>query len=441
MNKADQHLPQNWRLRSLDSLGKVLSGATPSTRVPDFWNGDIAWITPADLSRQETPYINSTARSISEKGLTNCAATLIPKRNIVISSRAPIGYIAVPTIDFTTNQGCKTLWLGDHQHYLFHYYNLCFHVRQLKEKGEGTTFSEISKAALEMISLPVPNSESAQVVIGQILGSADRTIECLRALVTKHKRIKRGVIRNLLALGIDNDGRIRSESTHTFKNSLLGRISEDWRLIRTKEACSLITKGATPKKRAVENAEYTIPFLRVQNLTFDGRIDFRNDLEFISRETHRHELARSAVRYRDVLMNIVGPPLGKVGIVPNHYPEWNVNQAIALFRPTRELCSDFLFYWLQSPQARTWFEINSKKTSGQQNLTLQHCQDLPLLLPSFEEQQRIVSSIRTVEAALDIEQQYIRTLLSQKAGLMHDLLTGRVSVDKLVGFETAAGQS
>ena len=95
---------------------------------------------------------------------------------------------------------------------------------------------------------------------------------------------------------------------------------------------------------------------------------------------------RSIIYPKDVLQNIVGPPLGKICIVSSEYPEWNANQAIAIFRPNQKITSNFLYYWLLSTKAKVWFESNSKRTSGQQNLTLEQCQELPIALPNLDEQ-------------------------------------------------------
>ena len=134
-------------------------------------------------------------------------------------------------------------------------------------------------------------------------------------------------------------------------------------------------------------------------------------------------------------MNIVGPPLGKVSIVPPGKRLWNVNQAIAIFRATERVSGAFLATWLLSG-AQMWFRREAKQTSGQLNLTLEMCGTVPVPLPSELEQQRILSVLTGLDSRLGGEDDGLRKLRLLKAGLMEDLLTGRVRVTNLL--KTAA---
>jgi type I restriction enzyme S subunit len=144
-----------------------------------------------------------------------------------------------------------------------------------------------------------------------------------------------------------------------------------------------------------------IPYIKVYNLTFDGSLDFKKDPTFVTVTTHERELQRSKVFPGDVLMNIVGPPLGKVSIVPELWSEWNINQAIAIFRPIKEVRHKYLAYWLLSEQTVSWAVSRSKATAGQFNLTLQICRDLPIPLCSVDEQDEIVRRIDSALARID----------------------------------------
>lgn len=173
-------------------------------------------------------------------------------------------------------------------------------------------------------------------------------------------------------------------------------LPDSWLWFRAEAICDFITKGTTPSSSAMTAGIGEIPYIKVYNLTFDGSLDFEKDPTFISTETHEKELQRSKVFPSDVLMNIVGPPLGKVSLIPDLWPEWNINQAIAIFRPVTTLQPRFLTYWLLSEQVLLWAVALSKATAGQHNLTLQICRDLPVPLCSIEEQTEIV---RRIEAA------------------------------------------
>jgi type I restriction enzyme, S subunit len=200
----------------------------------------------------------------------------------------------------------------------------------------------------------------------------------------------------------------------------------------------LPTKGTTPAADDMWQGDGGIRFLRVDNLSFDGRFDFNASRFRISPATHGNALARSRCMPGDVLTNIVGPPLGKLGLVTNEVGEINVNQAIALFRPTEELLSRFLLLWLGSSISQLWLRRRAKQTSGQVNLTLALCQELPLPCIALEEQQAIVARIETAQCRVARETDELAKLGLVKSGLMDDLLTGRVRVTPLLDPSTSA---
>ncbi len=103
------NLPIGWKWVTIDSIGIVVSGGTPSTRQFEYWNGDIPWITPADLSNYDKKFIGKGRRNITQIGLDNSSAHLLPENSVMFSSRAPIGYIAITGNPMATNQGFKSV--------------------------------------------------------------------------------------------------------------------------------------------------------------------------------------------------------------------------------------------------------------------------------------------------------------------------------------------
>ncbi|GAB6064752.1 restriction endonuclease subunit S [Deferrisoma palaeochoriense] len=148
--------PMGWPLRPLGELCDVVSGATPKTNVPEYWGGGIAWATPKDLSGLDDWVLESTERTLTEDGLASCSATIMPKDAVLLSSRAPIGLVALAAMPICTNQGFKSLvsrgevdpW------YLFAWCKL--RRDYLESLGRGATFKEISKRIVETVKVPVP---------------------------------------------------------------------------------------------------------------------------------------------------------------------------------------------------------------------------------------------------------------------------------------------
>jgi type I restriction enzyme, S subunit len=165
-----------WRTARLDECCKVVGGATPKTSVDGYWGGDIRWATPQDLSDLDGPYIEETKRNITRTGLESCAATLLPAGSVLLSSRAPIGYVALNTVPMATNQGFKSLVPNrDCLDPKFLYYWLRANRAYLEDLGNGATFKELSKAVVSRIEVPTPPLPD-QKRIAEIL---DRT-EALR---------------------------------------------------------------------------------------------------------------------------------------------------------------------------------------------------------------------------------------------------------------------
>lgn len=191
---------------------------------------------------------------------------------------------------------------------------------------------------------------------------------------------------------------------------------------RLADLCFFITKGTTPPKGKLIGFAGDIPFIKVYNLTFDNSLDFSIDPTFVDKETHQRFLARSVVYPGDVLMNIVGPPMGKVSIVPDTYPEWNINQAIARFRCKERLNNKYLAYYLGYGGTVEKMKKRAKATAGQFNLTLEICRDLTIIVPSLEDQEKIVFDIETRISQCQKIEQTVETALAQAEAMRQSIL-------------------
>ena len=173
----------------------------------------------------------------------------------------------------------------------------------------------------------------------------------------------------------------------------LPELPEGWVWASAEQVSEFITKGTTPAATKLSDGAGEVQFLKVYNLRFDGLLNHFYKPAFVSRRTHEGELARSKVQAGDVLINIVGPPLGQVSVVPASLAEANINQAIARFRPIHPLGSEFLSLALLTEHVMRWAIRRAKTTAGQSNLTLELCRALPIPLPPPDEQTRIVAEV------------------------------------------------
>lgn len=175
-------VPQGWEVKTLGEIGKVVSGGTPSTSNKDNFDGEIAWITPADLSGYKEKYISKGKRNLSEQGLKNSSARLLPPNSILFSSRAPIGYVAIASNTLCTNQGFKNLIPHSNVSSEYIYYFLLYSKRLAESVASGTTFKEISATNFSKLPIPLPPLATQKQIV-QILESKFVHLEKLAQFV------------------------------------------------------------------------------------------------------------------------------------------------------------------------------------------------------------------------------------------------------------------
>ena len=176
-DREDNNMAE-WIECKISDLGTVVGGATPSTKkAENYEGGNIAWITPKDLSTFSGRYIQRGERNITEIGLKSCSTQLLPNNTVLFSSRAPIGYVAIAANEVCTNQGFKSVIPNEETDPLFLFYLLKHNKEKIEAMGSGTTFKEVSGNTMKNIIVRVPSDKEVQKNIASILGTLDNKIE------------------------------------------------------------------------------------------------------------------------------------------------------------------------------------------------------------------------------------------------------------------------
>jgi len=245
------------------------------------------------------------------------------------------------------------------------YFYFCMKNLKMQTLAESTTVPSVRKTVLEKYEIEVP-SLVEQEEIEKKLTLTQKIIEKRRQELSYLDEIIKARFVELFECG-------------------------DHEIVKASDVCDFITKGTTPPTGEIteEYENGKIPFLKVYNLSFTGEMLFDENPQYILAETHNGKLARSKVYPNDVLMNIVGPPLGKFTLVTDEFEEWNINQAIAIFRAKERILPRFLLHALMQPKVLEPF-IGQAVGIRQQNLSLEQCRNLQFPLPSLEEQKSFV---------------------------------------------------
>lgn len=170
-------MASEWKECTLAELGEIVGGATPSTKDERNYGGDIAWITPKDLSTLKGRFIAHGERNITEKGLNSCSTQMMPANAVLFSSRAPIGYVVIAKNPVCTNQGFKSIVANADNDPMFLYYLLKYNKDAIEAMGSGTTFKEVSGSTMRGIRVRVPVSKAEQLRIASVLDAIDSKIE------------------------------------------------------------------------------------------------------------------------------------------------------------------------------------------------------------------------------------------------------------------------
>ncbi|PTE14528.1 restriction endonuclease subunit S [Pseudogemmobacter blasticus] len=193
-----------WEAATLSELADIRSGGTPSTSDATLWDGDIAWVTPTDITALDgRKFLSGTTRTISRAGLRQSSAELLPEGTIVMTSRATIGECVISAIPLTTNQGFKNFIPKDRADRDFLYYLLMSQKKGFIELCSGSTFLEIGKTQLTGYTVRVPETKKEQEAIAAVLSDMDAEIQTLESRLAKARAVKEGMMQNLLT------GRVR----------------------------------------------------------------------------------------------------------------------------------------------------------------------------------------------------------------------------------------
>lgn len=292
-----------------------------------------------------------------------------------------------------------------------------------KMAAQAINQASINQTTVRVLPLHVPEKKLEQTKIAEVLSTVDQAIEQTESLIAKQQRIKTGLMQDLLTRGIDEHGNLRSEETHEFKDSPLGRIPVEWGVQKFED----ITPGDAPIGYGIiQPGAYDYAGVRVAGI-YTINTGFRQ--WHMSSKKIEQAYGRSRIEPGDVLLSIKGTT-GRVGVVPAE-TTGNISREIARIRPLEDINSYFLRFLMLSDFFQQYLG-NAEVGTTRAELSIKVLRVLSALVPPLSEQNEIVSRLTAVERTLESGQRALAKLRSQKSALMQDLLTGEKRVTPLL---------
>ena len=420
-------LPDGWKQGRLGELCSIEIGGTPSRGVAAYWDSardtSNVWVSIRDMRQR---LITGSAEQISDLGVKKSNVKLQQPGTVLLSFKLSIGRVAIAAVPLFTNEAIAGLSpTGLTRDFLFHGLQGWDLLQGVDQAIKGAT---LNKQKLKKILFEYPESEREQAKIAEVLSTVDRAIEETEALIAKQQRIKTGLMQDLLTRGIDEHGNLRSEQTHKFKDSPLGRIPVEWEL-RSLGQCvradAPICYGILMPGQGVDNG---VPVIKVKDIV-GGRI-VQDNLLLTDRRIDR-QYRRSRLRSGDLVITIRGTT-GRLAVVPPELDGANITQDTARVRLSDNHSARFCFYCLQSESAQVQIALH---TIGQavKGINIGDVKRLLLAMPSLHEQERLANRFEGLEKTTYATSRALAKLTSTKAGLMKDLLTGDRRVAALLG--------
>jgi type I restriction enzyme S subunit len=412
-------IPKEWEVVRVEDIFEVYGGTTPSTSNKEYWNGDILWVTPTDVTNLNGKIdLNETERMITEKAARESSLKILQSGTLLLTSRATIGSTAINSRPVTINQGMTALIGNEKIDETFYAYFFGLLKSYLEQLGAGSTFREVSRSMIKKLKIPIPPLPE-QRKIAEILSTVDRAIQRVDEAIARTERLKRGLMQELLTRGIGHE-------EFKFSKELGHEIPEEWKvvtLIETVENQNNIVAGPFGSNLKVcDYRDEGVPIIRLQNIERNKFIE--KDIKHTSYEKAK-ELSYHSYRPGDIVLAKLGDPIGKTCVVPESIrPGIVVADVVRIRVSQKKANTNFIEYILNSS---TCFNQLRKETIGstRPRVNISQVRNLKIPLPPLPEQQKIAEVLSTVDKKLELERKRKEKLKRIKKGLMNDLLTGK----------------
>ena len=417
-------IPTSWECSKVKFCFSLVNGSTPESSDYDCWDGDIKWITPADMS--DTGTISQGERFITKYGYNSCGTTLLPVGSIVISSRAPIGKINITTAELCTNQGCKSLIRNADNRYF--YYLFLAGQNELSLLGRGTTFLELSTYDLNGFGIVIP-TEDEQKAIADFLDKECAQIDSIAADLEKQiallQQYKKSLITETVTKGLDKSVSMKDSGIEG-----VGKIPTHWTVNRLKYAAVVKTGPFGTQLSASEYSDEGIPVINVKNIGYGTIIE--DDLDYVPDEVCQR-LAQHQLQLGDIVFGRKGA-VDKHAIITESQIGWVQGSDCIRVRIYSDIDSRYLNYLFDTVYFAEYVLLYAVGTT-MASINSDILTNSKILVPPITEQRCIAdfldSNCKTLFEIIENKQSQLATLQQHKKSLIYEYVTGKKRVKEV----------
>lgn len=374
-----------WIETSLGEIAEVIGGGTPSTTIAEYWDGDIIWVTPTEITAQDGKVVSDSIRKITDLGLKNSGAQILSRNSVILTSRASVGYVALAGKDLCTNQGFQSLIPKHSVLAKFLMYWIQQNRPEFESRSAGSTFKEISKSNVKSIKLKLPPLPEQKRIV-DLISSVDSYIEALQQQLESAKKSRNAVLHELLTAG-----------------------GVDWVEHKLTDMFEIYQPQTIAKSLMSDDGEFIV---------FGANGPIGRYHEFNHEEP-------------EVVVTCRGATCGTINMTPPK--TWITGNAMVVSPKTSEVSKDFLYWALVAG-----VDIKSVISgSAQPQITREGLAPVKIKIPPLSRQEEIVDLISGFELNISHSKESQDKTKALRSGLLSDLLSGEheipASYDKIIG--------
>jgi len=414
-------IPNNWQKVKLEEIVAVSGGGTPSTKESSYWKGDIAWLTPAEITNYNNRFIAGTASYITQSGLNNSSAKIMPQESILLTSRATIGNVVFNSVPMATNQGFINIEPVK-VNKLFFYYWLKYKKKYLNQIAVGSTFPELTKSVFKKIETNIPQDIKEQEKIGKFLSSFDDKIELNNKIAKTIEEMADTLFKEWFV-----KFRFTGWEKTEFVDSELGKIPKGWEVIKLEKILKL-KHGYAFKGNKFINEKTNNIVVRMGNFQENNGLQFLNNTVYLKNIDSQNKYLLNPGDIVMILSDITreGRLIGNVGIIPNDAKSYFLNQRVAKIETDKK----YILYLLNLFTSKEFHQhcLSRADSATVLNLKNEHIHDYEIALPEnniFKKFDELIEPIMNKKKHIKYENQ---KLVEMRDLLLPKLMKGEIRV-------------